>query len=194
MRRLLVTAILIAFGTAASGCGGSYSAIRTAHPPLGHRKFETREAAYQFTRGRIIEIVAVRQWTLPGGEAVPDYEYLYVSVPDTAGTYQVGDAGVVVRRLVRSQREEFLYEASSGSVKYRFAWLTKDHVEARFDVMTEQAWPAPAEKQLWALSGRIKANESVRDAQGMINKYQDTIERLRAQASAEPAGAASNER
>jgi len=190
MKSLSVTAVLLALAVLTSGCRDSYSAIRTVHPPLGHRKIESQEAAYQFTTGHVIEIVTARVWTHPAGEAVPDYEYLYIQVPDTAGTHRVGDADVIVRRLVRSQREEFLYKATSGTVKYRFALLTKDHVEARFDVMTEQVSPVPTERRAWPLSGRMKADESIRDAQGMVNKYGDTIERLLGQAAAEAPGAA----
>jgi len=190
MRSAWIAVLVCAAAVAASGCGDSYSAIRTVHPPLGHRKVESQQAAYQFSTGHVIEIVTARVWSHPAGEAVPDYEYLYIQVPDTAGTYRVGDPDVVVRRLVRSQREEFLYEATSGTVKYRFALLTKDHVEATFDVMTEQVSPVPTERRAWPLSGRMKADESVRDAQGLINKYQDTIERLQAQTPAESPGAA----
>ena len=189
MRSAWIAVLVCAAAVAASGCGDSYSAIRTVHPPLGHRKVESQQAAYQFSTGHVIEIVTARAWSNPGGEAVPDYEYLYIQVPDTAGTYRVGDPDVVVRRLVRSQREEFLYEATSGAVTYRFALLTKDHVEVRFDVMTEQVSPAPTERRAWPLSGRMKADESVRDAQGMVNKYGDTIDRLLKEAAPQPSGA-----
>jgi len=178
MKLTWIAALVCATAVAAPGCGESYSAIRTVHPPLGHRKVESQQAAYQFARGHVIEIVTARAWSDPGGEAVPDYEYLYIQVPDTAGTYQVGDAGVVVRRLVRSQREEFLYEATSGTVTYRFGLLTKDHVDADFDVMTRQVWPAAKPERLWPLSGRIKAGESVRDAQGLVNIYGEVVARL----------------
>ena len=190
MRSTCMAVLVCATALAASGCGESYSAIRTVHPPLGHRKVESQQAAYQFSTGHVIEIVTARAWSDPGSDAVPDYEYLYIQVPDTAGTHRVGDPGVAVRRLVRSQREEFAYEATSGTVTYRFSLLTKDHVDARFDVMTEQISPVPTERRAWPLSGRIKAGESVRDAQGLVNKYGDTIDRLRDKGAAEAPGAA----
>lgn len=171
-----------------SGCGEGYASVRTAHPPLGHRRVETQQAAYQFSKGRVIETVLARTWALPGGEAVPDYEYVRITVPDGAGEYQVGDPGVEVVRLVRIEREEFLYKAVSGTVDYRFAWLTKDHVHLDFEVETELLAPPGVLQRRWHLAGEVKANESVTMAQGLINRYAATVERLSGQAKAGAAG------
>lgn len=175
---------------AMAGCGEGMATMRTVHPPLGHRKVETSQTAYQFSRGRVIEIVLSREFALPGGEAVPDYEYVHITVPDTPGEYEAGPTGARVLRLVRIDREEFLYEGVSGTVDYRFAWLTKDHVHAEFSVETELVAPADASARRWHLEGEVQANESISVAQGLVNKYHPVIERLRREQAAEPAESA----
>ena len=178
MKRAYIAVLLSAALAAASGCAESVATIQTVHPPLGHRKVETSQAAYQFSTGRIIEIALARQWILGGGEAVPDYEYIYISVPDRAGRHEVGQPGVELHRLVRIEREEFLYKATSGTIKYRFAFLTKDHVHADFDVQTELVPRPDLGAKSYPLKGTIKAAESITVAQGLINKYRDNVERI----------------
>lgn len=189
MRRLTTGLLLLAAIGLLAGCGEPYAAIETSHPPLGHRKVETRHAAFQFSKGRAIEIVMAREFALPGGEAVPDVEYLHIALPEEAGTYQVGEPGVAITRLVRIEREEFLYRAVSGNVKYRFNWLSHDRVSVTFDVETDLV-PADPSRRRWHLSGEIKAREDVAQAQGLVNKYGDAVKRIEAAAAAAKAAPA----
>lgn len=178
MKGMAIVLLVCAAGLVASGCGEGYAAINTVHPPLGHRKVETRETAFQLAKGGIIQIVLARQWSLPGGEAVPDYEYIYLSVPQRKGTYRIGQEGTELYRLVRIEREEFLYRAVSGTVKYGYAFLSADRIKAGFDVETEMVPAGRWAGRRWPLEGKIQATESVRLAQGLINKYHDTVTRL----------------
>ena len=101
MKRILPLFLAAAAALVNAGCDDfGYAAIQTAHPPLGHRKVETNRTAFTYSKSNTIEIVAERQWVLAGGEAVPDFEYLYISVPQQKGAYHVGDPNVKVRRLV----------------------------------------------------------------------------------------------
>jgi len=184
-----------------AGCAGSQATIQTVHPPLGHRKVETQQAAYQYSRGRDgtdIEVAAAGVWTLAGGEAVPDFEYLYLRVPEQAGTYRPGREGVEVRRLVRVAKEEFLYRATAGWIRTSFGFLDRSHLEVEFDLETELMAPAPASAtgqqgaasatavpaaptaapKTYRLTGKISVRESMELTQGLINKYGDEVRRL----------------
>jgi hypothetical protein len=186
MRALQAAVLAVLAALVAAGCGESYAAIETVHPPLGHRKVETSQAAFQMAKGAIMEIVSARQWTLAGGEAVPDYEYLYISVPQRSGTYRPGEAGVALYRLVRVEREQFLYKAVGGTIKVGFGFLSAGRMRAKFDVETVLAPQGgfPADKPIdpgarrYRLTGTVKAAENLELAQGLVNKYQDDVKRL----------------
>jgi len=74
-------------------------------------------------------------------------------------------------RLARRDGRTFLYKAVSGWVDHRFALLTKDHLHAEFEAQFVQVWPAPESAEQFPLSGTMQANESVRTAQTLINRY-----------------------
>jgi hypothetical protein len=165
---------------AATGCGAPKATLVTDHPPLGHHRFETDRAAYQFSRGRVLDITVECTWPpLAPGEPT-DLEYVHIVVPDRAGTYHVGgDKGPArVTRLVRVGNEEMLYRAISGSVRYRFAIPDKDHVEVEVAVELERVSPWATTGGRSHLEGTIRATERITLAQGLINKHKSAIARL----------------
>jgi hypothetical protein len=189
-RRLIIAcAAALAAAVAVSGCGDPYGTIESVHPPLGHRRVETRQAAWMFSGGRVIEIVLERQWSLPGGEAAPDVEFVHLVVPDAAGRYPVSHPAVRVTRYVRAGREEFLYTADSGAVDVGFSWPGRERLAARLEAETHAVYPADAAAGAHRLEVRVGAPEDVVLAQGLLNRYADTIARLRgdAPAAAHPA-------
>jgi len=187
MRVLAILSVMILAAALVAGCGGSWATIQHTQRPLGHRKVETSEAAYQFTEGGKIEIAMVKQWALPTGEAVPDFTYHYILVPDSGGRHDIATGEATVYRLARQSRRLHLYKAVNGSVKYRFALLTRDHVHASFEGEFAPVWPQGRRDDRFPLKGKMKVNESVRLCQGLINKYQDDLldlEKKRAEAAA----------
>ena len=182
---------ILALAALAAGCGDSWATIQHTQRPLGHRKVETSEAAYQFTEGGKIEIAMVRQWALATGEAVPDFTYHYILVPDSGGQYDIATGEAIVYRLASRDRRLHLYKAVNGSVKYRFALLTRDHVHASFQGEFAPVWPQGRRDDRFPLKGRMKVNESIRLCQGLVNKYHDEVLDLQERAQA-AAGAAHN--
>jgi len=206
----LVSTMVVALW--AAGCAETLATIQTVHPPLGRRKIQTSQAAFQYSKGDVLELAGAQQWTLPGGEAVPDFEYLYIRVPRQAGTHRPGLQGVQFYRLVRVEKEEFLYRATSGSVRLRFGFLDRSHAHVEFDVETELLEPATAGPaaggpaatetlspaaagrpvKTYRLTGKVSARENMELAQGLINRYREEV--LRLEALAKPKVPAADEK
>jgi len=170
-RTALWTAVMCCAAAVAGGCGESWASIQHMHRPLGAQKEEAAEVAYQFTDSAHIELVLCKQWVAPAGEAVPDFTYHYFLVPHPKGRHTVENDGVVIYRLARRDGRTFLYKAVTGWVDHRFALLTKDHLHAEFEAEFVQVWPVPDSAERFPLSGSMQANESVRTAQTLINRY-----------------------
>ena len=179
--------LLAAACLAMAGCGAK-AEVRTSHPPLGHMRWSTERTAYDFSRGRVIEVVIEGRWPRAGG--AEDFEYIHLTMPDTAGRHEVGSAGVRAERLVRIGREEFLYRATGGTVSYRFAVLGGDHVSVSFDLKMELVYPKELAGSSWPLSGTAKSPEDMAVAQGLVNRYSPAVERLRVELAREAGPAA----
>jgi hypothetical protein len=168
----------------AAGCDMGLTAVKEVHPALGQNKVETLETAYQFAKGRKIEIVMAKVWSLPAGETAPDFEYYYIQLPDTDGKYVISEKGTTVYRLVRKDGQEALYKSTSGWVNYRFGFLTKDHVHGDFDVNFVPVWPQNLPPAPQEFKGTIRAQEDVRVCQGLVNKYHRQVLKMEALAKA----------
>lgn len=187
MRRAAMAGFLAAACMSMVGCGAS-AEVRTTHPPLGRMHWTTERTAYDFSPGRVIEVAIEGRWLHPGG-AADDIEFIHLTLPDKAGTHEVGPKGVRAERLVRIGQEEFLYRATGGTVSYRFAVLGGQHVELDFDLKMELVYPKELAGNTWPLAGTAKSPEDIVTAQGLVNKHAPAMQRLRVELDrdAEPA-------
>lgn len=176
-RRALLFCVTL---VAAAGCGTPKATLVTDRPPLGHHRFETDRAAYQFSLGRILDITVERTWPPTGPGEPTDLEYVHIVVPDRAGVYRVGKGEGLARvtRLVRVGNEEMLYRAVSGTVQYRFAAIDQRYVDVEVAVELERVSPRATPGDRSRLEGTIRATERLALAQGLINKYRPTLARL----------------
>ena len=186
MNRLAIALLIAVWGLMGlAGCTQSQAEVRTDHPPLGHTAWQTDRTAYQYSAGRIIEIVIERRWVRPRADQ-PDYEYIHMTVPDRRGLHTVADGTVRAERLVRVGQEEFLYRAVAGSVDYRFSVPTGEHAHATFDLEMQLVWPTELAGSRWHLRGTATSREDVSLAQGLVNRYGGRVKQLSLAAAPRP--------
>ncbi len=180
MRRSVMAALLAAMCVAA-GCAEAAS-VRTGHPPLGRSRWSAARVAYDYSPGRIIEVAIEGRWMRDDGSF--DHDFLHLTLPQKAGTYEVGAGALRAERVVRVGQEEFLYRATGGWATYRFSALPGDHVDVEFDLKMEVVYPKELAGSTWPVQGTARAPESVLTAQGLVNKYSAMVKRLTAEAAA----------
>jgi hypothetical protein len=174
-------AALLAAMCLAAGCAETAS-VRTSHPPLGRSRWSAARVAYNYSAGRIIEVAIEGRWMRDDGSF--DHDFLHLTVPEKAGTYEVGPDGLRAERVVRLGQEEFLYRATGGWATYSFSTLSGDHVDVEFSLKMELVYPKELAGSSWPVQGTARAPESVLTAQGLVNKYSPVVKRLTAEAAA----------
>ncbi len=100
----------------AAGCDNALSSLDYVNQPTGVRKVSSKESAWRYADGGRIEVVVNEQWEMPGGEAVPDIDYIYLLLPDQPGQYVLESDPIIFYRLVRRNREELVYTPQSATV------------------------------------------------------------------------------
>jgi len=130
-----------------------------------------------------MEILTAKVWAAPEGEPAPDYEYLYILIPEDDGTYQVGPTGAILYRLVSKDGQETLYQGVAGTVTSRRLILNDNRSHTSFDVAMKRIWPISTDQLTTSLTGRIYANEDPRLCMGLLNNYDPPLRRLKNRAA-----------
>jgi hypothetical protein len=184
MKRPLLAVLLLAALSALAGCQAHpFASLNYIHPAIGQVKVETNQTAFELVKPRKMEILTVKVWVGPAGEPAPDYEYLYILLPEDDGTYQVGPTGAIVYRLVSKDGQESLYQGVAGTVTSRRLITNDNRTHTSFDVAMKRIWPLPTDQSTTSLTGRIYANEDARLCAGLLNNYEPPLRRLKSRAA-----------
>ena len=185
MKRPLLAALVLALALAAlAGCAPHpFASLNYINPALGQAKVETDETAFELVKTHKIEILTAKVLAAPEGEATPDYDYLYILMPEDDGAYQVGPAGVTVYRLVSKDGEEALYQGVAGTVTSRRLYFNDNRIHTSFDVVLKRIWPISSDQATMPLTGRIYANEDALLCAAMLNNYLPPLKRLQNRAA-----------
>jgi hypothetical protein len=178
---LFLAALVLA---ALAGCQAHpFASLSYIHPAIGQVKVETDQTAFELVKPRKMEILTVKVWAAPEGEPAPDYEYLYLLLPEDDGTFQVGPTGATVYRLVSKDGQETLYRGVSGTVTSRRLITNDNRTHTSFDVAMKLIWPLPTDQSTTSLTGHIYANEDARLCASMLNNYEPPLRRLKSRAA-----------
>ncbi len=191
MKRPLLSAFSLVVLAALAGCTSHpFASLSYIHPALGQVKVETKQTAFELVRPRTkdtpgikMEILTAKVWAAPDGEPAPDYEYLYILLPEDDGTYQVGPTGATVYRLVSKDGQETLYQGVAGTVASRRLYLNDNRIHTSFDVSMKRVWPISTDQSTTSLTGRIRANEDARLCASLLNDYEPPLKRLERRAA-----------
>ena len=170
--RLLLGLALVA-GLAA-GCGGPQAAVRyAAGKPDETVAYDT--ATYQFARDRKVQILLYRRTAAPIGEADPDFEYVYLEVPERPKYGWLKEDHVPAYRWVRQYGRNTVWQGTAGQVTLRFGDARR-HLHLDFRMTMEPLGAAEGGGHI--LSGRIKCLEDAARTQGLVNRYGEWLRSL----------------
>jgi len=167
-RWLLTLGAAIAL-VAAAGCGGAPTATIRYVTGGPDETVDYDLAIFQLARGEKVQIMLFRRTAAPVGEADPDFELVFLELPERARYGWVKEDNVPAYRWVRTNSRDHLWCATAGQAAVR-SLSDKEHIHLDFQATMEPMPGTPG--GVYVLSGQaIKCTEDIVVAQGLMNRY-----------------------
>ena len=166
----LTTALLVAAALAAlaaAGCGNPYVTIQYATGGPDER-VDYDSATFQLARGHKVQIILFRRTAANGGEAEPDFEYLFLELPERSRYGWLRDDRVPAYRWVRQGGQDRVWLGTAGQVRLRMR-DSKQRMHFDFRVTMEPVAGTPG--GAYVLAGKPKVIEDAVKTQSLINRY-----------------------
>jgi hypothetical protein len=152
----------------AAGCGGPPRAtLRYAASSLDET-IQYDVAVYQLARNDKVQIVLLRRTAAPVGTADPDFEYVFMELPERSSYAWVKEDDVPAYRWVRREGGNHIWQGTGGRIS-EWEGDDKTHLHLKFEVTFEPV--AGTAGGPYILSGNIRLPEDVVIAQGLVNRY-----------------------
>jgi hypothetical protein len=168
MHRIHLTPrVTAALALVLAGCGGPEATIRYT---VGGVDESVRYdlATFQLARDRRVQIVFFRQKAAPIGTADPDFEYVFLELPETKRYGWLREDRLPAYRWVHAGGEDRVWLATAGQVEMRMA-DQKTHMHFDFRMTMEPVRETPGEA--YVLEGDVKVVEDAFRTQSLINRY-----------------------
>jgi hypothetical protein len=175
MARLATVAAGVALAIAtAAGCGPPEATVRQALS--GAETTVTYDTAtFQLARGARVQFVLFRRVGAPLGTADPDFEFVYLELPERARYGWLRQDDVPVRRWVHEDGVDHVWRGTAGRAALDFA-RAKRVAELDFRVTLEPAGPTSG--GILTYGGDVRFAEDVLRTQGLLNQYAERLDRL----------------
>lgn len=163
-----------ALALAAAGCGRPEAVIRyTTGGPDEAVRYDS--ATFQLARGDRIQIVFFRQRAAPIGTADPDFEYVFLELPEKKRYGWLRADRVPAYRWVHAAGEDHVWLATAGQVRMRFA-DGKEHVHFDFRMTMEPVRGTAGAP--YVLEGDVKVLEDVFRTHTLVTRYGPWLARI----------------
>jgi len=164
---VLGAAIVLAAGLAA-GCGHPRASIRyVAGGPDEPVLYQT--ATFQLGKERKVQFILLRRQAASIGTGDPDFEYVFLELPEREKYGWLKEDGVPAYRWVHEDGRDHVWLGASGQVQMRPDFLSKDHMHLDFRVTMEPI--AGTAGGAYVLGGVVKFREDMVYSQGLMNRY-----------------------
>jgi hypothetical protein len=159
--------IAAALALAAAGCGRPEAVIRyTTGGPDEAVRYDA--AVFQLAREDKVQIVFFRRKAAPIGTADPDFEYVFLELPEKKRYGWLRADRVPAYRWVHSGGADHVWLATAGQVKMRFA-DAKSHIHFDFRMTMEPVRGTAGAPYI--LEGDVKVIEDAFRTQTLITRY-----------------------
>ena len=178
MRRLTRPAILLALAALPlvllAGCGRPTARIRyvTGGPD---ETVSYDSATFQLARGRKVQVVLFRRTAAPIGEADPDFEYLFLELPEQPHYGWLKADRIPAYRWVRHDGHDRIWLGAAGQVRMALADSKQHmHLDCRTTMEPLPGTPGGA----YVLAARLACPEDPIRTQSLINRYGQWLQSL----------------
>ncbi|MFO8012068.1 MAG: hypothetical protein R6X20_02065 [Phycisphaerae bacterium] len=163
-----------ALALAAAGCGRPEAVIRyTTGGPDEAVRYDS--ATFQLARGDRVQIVLFRRKAAPIGTADPDFEYVFLELPEKKRYGWLRADRVPAYRWVHAAGEDHVWLATAGQVRMRFA-DGKEHVHFDFRMTMEPVRGTAGAP--YVLEGDVKVLEDVFRTHTLVTRYGPWLARI----------------
>jgi len=171
MKAVVGAAVLV---LAAAGCGRPEAVVRyTTGGPDEAVRYDS--ATFQLARDDKVQMVFFRRTAAPIGTADPDFEYVFLELPEKKRYGWLREDRVPAYRWVRAAGEDHVWLATAGQVRMRFA-DGKEHVHFDFRMTMEPVRGTAG--AAYILEGDVKVLEDTFRTQSLITRYGPWLARL----------------
>ncbi len=166
--------IAVALALAAAGCGRPEAVIRyTTGGPDETVRYDA--AVFHLAREHKVQIVFFRQKAAPIGTADPDFEYVFLELPEKKRYGWLREDRVPAYRWVHAAGEDHVWLATAGQVKMRFA-DAKRHLHFDFRMTMEPVRGTAG--AAYILEGDVKVMEDTFRARSLVRRYGPWLARV----------------
>ena len=176
MRRLTRPTILLALATLPifllAGCGRPKATVRyvTGGPD---ETVSYDSGTFQRARNHKVQVVLFRRTAAPIGEADPDFEYVFLELPDRPHYGWLKEDRIPAYRWVRQGGRDRIWLATAGQVR-----LTLLGRILRLDFRTTMEPVAGTPGGAYVLAAVVRCPEDLVRTQGLINRYGQWLQSL----------------
>lgn len=168
VRRVIGLAAVLVLATMAAGCGDRPQAL-VRHTEGGvDETVNYNLATYQLAKDHKVQIVLFRRAAAPIGQADPDFEYVFLEIPDGGQYGWLKEDNVPAWRWLHEDGRDRIWTATAGQVKLRIAGYVR-HVHLDFKATMEPI--AETSGGPYIFSGKILCAEDMVVTQNEINRY-----------------------
>jgi len=176
MQRTRLAPMLTAAALAllAAGCGRPEAVIRyTTGGPDEVVRYDS--ATFQLARGDRVQIVLFRRKAAPIGTADPDFEYVFLELPEKKRYGWLRADRVPAYRWVHAAGEDHVWLATAGQVRMRFADAKQHvHLDVRMTMEPVRGTPGAA----YILEGNVKVLGDTFRTQTLVTRYGPWLARV----------------